>query len=216
MTKAISTTETMTKARACELTEKVKNDAAALWEDLLELYEGGAHLALGYSSWGAYFKTEFGKSKSHAYRMLEAAQVMRSLPQSPIGDSVENEGTARELVDVEPDARPAVLEAAQVNGKPATASGIRAVLDRVLPLKTVKEKKPPKEGGRPKKTKITVDQVKEATRKLRSGKEIITPALRKSAQNLFGKLVRTLDRMTIYDQVKPQMNEVLAAIKAAK
>src|SRR5579884_1573760 len=47
---------------------------------LLELYEGGAHRALGYSSWGAYYEAEFGASKSEGYRLLDAARVVESIP----------------------------------------------------------------------------------------------------------------------------------------
>jgi hypothetical protein len=62
------------------LTEEVKADAAALWAKLLELYEGGAHKVLGYSSWGAYYEAEFGASKSDGYRLLDAARVADLIP----------------------------------------------------------------------------------------------------------------------------------------
>ena len=41
------------------------------------------HLALGYSSWRAYCKAEFGLSKSAAYRMLDNGRVLRVLADSP-------------------------------------------------------------------------------------------------------------------------------------
>ena len=45
--------------RARQLTDEVKADAAALWAKLLQLYEGNAHKALGYTSWAKYCRTEF-------------------------------------------------------------------------------------------------------------------------------------------------------------
>jgi hypothetical protein len=51
---------TMSGDDARMLTDEVKKDAAALWDKLLRLYRGGAHLALGYTSWGEYFVAELG------------------------------------------------------------------------------------------------------------------------------------------------------------
>lgn len=68
-------TRTLSKAKARALTDEVKADAVALWAKLLELYEGKAHKALGYKSWGAYFEAEFGQSGSHGYKLLNAAKV---------------------------------------------------------------------------------------------------------------------------------------------
>lgn len=79
---------------ARSLTDEVKNDAAALWAKLLALYEGGAHTALGYSSWGAYYEAEFGESGTHGYRLLDSARVVDAIG-SPMGERV-----ARELAPV--------------------------------------------------------------------------------------------------------------------
>lgn len=89
---------TLTEAAARILTDEVKADAAALWSKLLRLYEGGAHLALGYSSWGAYYAAEFDGSSNYGYRLLKSAEVMEQLP---IGNSrPSSEAVARELVPV--------------------------------------------------------------------------------------------------------------------
>jgi hypothetical protein len=61
-----------------------------LWAKLLELYEGGAHRALGYSSWGM--------SKTHANRQIDAAGVASAL--TPIGVKPSSEGVARELAPI--------------------------------------------------------------------------------------------------------------------
>jgi hypothetical protein len=65
------------EARA--LTDEVKADAAALWRKLLRLYEGQAHVALGYGSWGEYCREEFDIGRSRAYQLLDAGRVAEAL-----------------------------------------------------------------------------------------------------------------------------------------
>jgi hypothetical protein len=65
----------LSREEARDLTDRARRQAAALWRTLLRLYEGGGHLALGYSSWGAYFAAEFGGSRGQGYRLLRAARV---------------------------------------------------------------------------------------------------------------------------------------------
>jgi phage N-6-adenine-methyltransferase len=87
----------LTRDTARLLTEEAKADAAALWGKLLRLYEGKAHVALGYASWAAYWEEEFGQSKSRGYQLLEAARVDRALSESTIVERPANEAVAREL-----------------------------------------------------------------------------------------------------------------------
>jgi 16S rRNA G966 N2-methylase RsmD len=82
---------------ARRLTNEVKADAAALWSKLLRLYEGGAHAALGYSSWAAYCAAEFDMGKSRSYQVLDAARVVAALPESTTVEPPANEAQAREL-----------------------------------------------------------------------------------------------------------------------
>jgi N6-adenosine-specific RNA methylase IME4 len=82
--------------QARRLTDEVKRDAAALWTKLLRLYEGGAHLALGYASWGDYFEAEFGGSGSRGYQLLDAGRVAGVLAGSTVVERP-NEAQAREL-----------------------------------------------------------------------------------------------------------------------
>lgn len=82
---------------ARELTDEVKADAEHLWSKLLRLYEGNAHLALGYRSWGAYYESEFRQSGNYGYRMVQMGQVMARLPNGQRPRPA-NERVARELV----------------------------------------------------------------------------------------------------------------------
>jgi phage N-6-adenine-methyltransferase len=79
-------------SEARRLTEEVKRDAQTLWTKLLRLHDGGAHSALGYSSWHSYCAAEFGFGQSHSYRLLDVGRVAEAIPQ------VGNEAQARALV----------------------------------------------------------------------------------------------------------------------
>jgi hypothetical protein len=71
---------TLSRIDARRLTDEVKADAQRLWAKLLHLYEGGAHTALGYSSWAEYCEQEFHMSNGRAYQLLQAVRVVHQLP----------------------------------------------------------------------------------------------------------------------------------------
>ncbi len=114
--------------RARTLTDQVKRDARALWTQLLDLYEGGAHLALGYASWADYCAAEFEMSDASAYRLLQAARVVGQLP---IGSHPANEAQARELARLkEPEAiRETWTAVIEEHGDDVTAADVRAAVD---------------------------------------------------------------------------------------
>lgn len=122
----------LTRAAARLLTEEVKADAVALWAKLLALYEGKAHIALGYASWAAYCEEEFGESKSHGYRLFEAARVDRALSDSPIGERPANEAVARELAPLGDDPEllaEAWAEVIKRHGEEPTAAQTRTTVN---------------------------------------------------------------------------------------
>ena len=87
---------TLSRDEARSLTDEVKLDAERLWRKLVELYEGQAHAALGYSSWGAYFEAEFGGSRRRGYELLNAGKVLDSVRNSALPLPA-NEAQANEL-----------------------------------------------------------------------------------------------------------------------
>lgn len=91
------------------LTDEVKRDAEQLWSKLLRLYEGGAHTALGYPSWGKYFEVEFGGSSRHGYRLLDAGRVLESVTHGSLA-AAPNERQARELAPLLREDEQAVVE----------------------------------------------------------------------------------------------------------
>lgn len=128
-----ATVVTLSHDEARSLTDEVKHDSERLWRKLVELYDGGAHLALGYRSWGAYFKTEFGQSERHGYRLLDAGKALEIVASDP-RVTVPNERQARELAPLLDD--PPVLNEAweeavnsSSNGKP-TAVAVKEVVGR--------------------------------------------------------------------------------------
>jgi hypothetical protein len=132
---AVLAVATLSRDEARSLTDEVKGNAERLWRKLVELYEGDAHKTLGYSSWGAYFKTEFGGSRSRAYELLDAGRVASAL-QSGIPDSpMPNAGQAVELRSLKndpPALREAWAEVIERHPEP-TAADVREVVAERLP-----------------------------------------------------------------------------------
>jgi hypothetical protein len=65
--------------RARLLTERIKQGLADPSLLLLDAHEGSAWRALGYRSWEAYVREEFGLSRSRSYEMLDHGRVVRGL-----------------------------------------------------------------------------------------------------------------------------------------
>jgi hypothetical protein len=110
-----------------------------LWAKLYALHEGGAHLALGYSDWGAYCEGEFGWSPAQGQHVLNAGRVRAELEQKVTTVTLPgNAAVARELSPVLHKA-PELLEdvwhesVATAEGGEPTAAEVRAVVDLRAP-----------------------------------------------------------------------------------
>jgi hypothetical protein len=127
-------TASLSTDEARALTDEVKRDAEALWEKLVRLHEGGAHLALGYSSWGAYFQAEFGQTSKRGEQLLRAGRVIESLrADTDVSSLPANEAQARELaslLDKPAELREVWTVAVETNSKPPTAADIRALVQQ--------------------------------------------------------------------------------------
>lgn len=124
----------LSPAEARSITDEVKQDAERLWRKLVELYEGGAHLALDYSSWESYFRTEFGGSRSQAYRLLDAGRAADALGASvPSSGLKVDQAVALSPLKRDPPALAAAWdEAVERHGEP-TAAELREVVAERLP-----------------------------------------------------------------------------------
>jgi VRR-NUC domain len=119
-------------SEARRLTNEVKRDAEALWRKLVELYDGGAHTALGYSSWGAYFEVEFGQSGRRGYQLLDAGRVLESVNHGSTAPP--NERQARELAPLldEPEQlRETWAEVRELQAEP-TAANVHEAVEKKL------------------------------------------------------------------------------------
>jgi hypothetical protein len=137
----------MTAEEARALTDQAREQARELWWTLLRLYEGGAHTALGYSSWAHYFNAEFRQSEpgdrldpKHPYRLLRAARV-----EAEVSVHVDTEGMreahARVLAPLAPAAREEVARrVAEEGGFGAVSAGrVRQIRDEVAGVRRLSE-----------------------------------------------------------------------------
>ena len=69
----------LTEDEARALTDRIRDAAEHLWSLLAEAHERQAWRALGYDRWEDYVRAEFNMSRQHAYRILDQAQVIRSI-----------------------------------------------------------------------------------------------------------------------------------------
>jgi hypothetical protein len=145
--------------RARALTNEVRRDAARLWLRVLELHDGGAHFALGYTSWGAYWEAEFDQYKGRGDQLVRAGKVARALElaNAPLPA---NELQARELFPVlyhAPtdlvDVWSRVLEGTA--GKP-TARYVREVVAPYLPERRPRQRHSTERVGSPRRARNRV------------------------------------------------------------
>jgi hypothetical protein len=74
----------LTQDEARRLTDEVREDVRTLWAKVLDLYERGAHLALDYPNWGAYWEAEFGQSRGRGEQLVRAGRVTRELERASL------------------------------------------------------------------------------------------------------------------------------------
>jgi hypothetical protein len=100
------TTATIDVDEARRRTDEVRGHAESLWREMVELYEMGAHLALGYESWQDYAETEFGMNRQVAQQLLDAGRVNRAVLESaqPLAAQIPNEKVARVMAPLLPPA----------------------------------------------------------------------------------------------------------------
>ena len=75
-----------------------------------------------YGGFEEYCREKWGWKRAHAYRLIDAAEVVKV---SPIGDKIQSESQARALGKIPTDQRAAVVQAIIDDGKPVTAAAIK-------------------------------------------------------------------------------------------
>lgn len=121
----------MTEAEARDATDRVLHDFGLLWNKVLDLYERGAHIALGYPTWGHYWEGEFAMSPARGEQLVRAGRVARELERAGL-PLPRNDLTARALAPVlrsHPDKLPELWgRAVQQHGVP-NARQVKAIVE---------------------------------------------------------------------------------------
>lgn len=99
----------LSKSEAKKLTQKIKTAVDDLWTLLVQAREGKAWKALGYSTWEAYVKEEFGMSRRRANQLLEKGEVIEAIEEAT-GKTGNAFPVSKRDVDAVKDDLPAVAE----------------------------------------------------------------------------------------------------------
>lgn len=105
-------TRPLSREEAEELTEHIRSTADVLYVLIARAHAGKAYLALGYSSFEKYVKTEFDISRSRAYQFLNQAHVIDAITAAaPDGTHVKiSEAAARDLKNFVNELAPEIKE----------------------------------------------------------------------------------------------------------
>lgn len=149
----------------------------------------------------AYCEQRWGLSRSHAYRLMEAAETVGAM--SPIGDTPQpaTESQARELSGLSPDAAATIMQAAhETSGGQLTASVIREARQHHEPEPPAVDNKTQPEPKAPKRKPLP-DQARTAGWELRKSVERLeriaaddrfTPNKEQMASHLRGHLTHAV------------------------
>lgn len=91
----------MTKDEAQALTDQIRASINQAWNLLLEAYEQRAWSAMGYTSWGAYVRSEFDISRQRAYQLIDQGRAIRAIGEAA-GLSTTVDITERDARDIKP------------------------------------------------------------------------------------------------------------------
>lgn len=91
----------LNEAEALELTERIRNTTNLLWVLIKRAHAGKAYLALGYTSFEEYARTEFDISRSYAYKLLNQANVIEAI-EAVVPEGTEFSLTAGQAADIKP------------------------------------------------------------------------------------------------------------------
>lgn len=89
----------MSAEEAQEVTDTIRASSQAIHDLLRKAHEGRAHVALGYSTWGAYVKGEFDMSAQRSYQLIDLSKAISAFEgAAPSGTKVKlTEAAARDI-----------------------------------------------------------------------------------------------------------------------
>lgn len=90
---------TMSEARAIELTNAIRSAATVVYVLLAQAHKHNAHKALGYDTWAEYVREEFDLSAQRSYQLLDLSRVVDEIEAAtPEGTEVKiTEAQARDI-----------------------------------------------------------------------------------------------------------------------
>lgn len=130
---------TMNKVEAKALTDRIRNAVDGLGSLVEQAHDRAAWKAMGYSTWEAYVKAEFGFTRQRSYQLLDQGRVAKELA-SAAGDL----SNAFDISARDASAVKAVLPAVKAQIKAKVAAGEtpeKAVAETVAAARADKEQK---------------------------------------------------------------------------
>lgn len=126
------------EADARALTDQIKTSVEKTWRLLLNAHEWKAWAALGYGTWEAYVRAEFGIGRSRSYQLLDQAQVVREIEAAAMSTVVDiSEREARDLkphlTEVTNAVREAVADVPEPERPAAAAQAVKDVREKHRP-----------------------------------------------------------------------------------
>lgn len=132
MTNELSTTETKNLKTCEKIIERTRHSFLECGMALARVRDEKLYREY-FDSFQDYCKERWGWDRTYAHRLIEAAEVVQSLPKN-VAHGLQNERQARELGKVEPENRAKVFEEASRNGH-ATAKSIQeAAQEKIIEL----------------------------------------------------------------------------------
>lgn len=122
----------LSRAEARDLTARIRSAAGQMCLLLLEAYERRAARALGYPTWQAYARDEFGLSRSRSYELLDQARAILTLREAAgmSGNPDISAQAARDIKSRLDDVVEAVRERARTVAPERRAALVKAVVDQ--------------------------------------------------------------------------------------
>ncbi|MBN7777749.1 hypothetical protein JYP49_14200 [Nitratireductor aquimarinus] len=133
----------LTKQEAKEISQRIRDRVEDIRKLVARAHDGKAWKALGYKTWEAYVKAEFGMSRVHAHRLMKQGEVLEAIEEA-VGDSLPmgniSERVTRELKADLPAAVEEIKERAEKGEDPALAAKDIAAKKRAEKEKAKAEK----------------------------------------------------------------------------
>jgi hypothetical protein len=125
MSDTLADTRPLSVNEARKITDAIRGQVDRVWRLLVDAHDGQAWVALGYSSWDAYVRAEFGMSRGRSYQLLDQGRVIAAIGDASgdVSTTVDiSERDARDLKDQLPAATAAIRARVEAGESPKKAT----------------------------------------------------------------------------------------------